>query len=130
VAPVGQPLSGIRVLLVEDHEDTRDMYAQVVAAAGALVTSAGSARDAVDVLHLADVVVTDVGMAGDDGVWLLEQIRAKTSALPVIAVSGYVKDQDPRLVKAAFDLVLLKPVDPWRLCEEIGAVLFHRHSGK
>jgi CheY-like chemotaxis protein len=106
------------------------MYAQVVAAAGALVTSAGSARRAVDVLHLADVVVTDVGMAGDDGVWLLEQIRAKTSDLPVIAVSGYVKDQDPRFVKAAFDLVLLKPVDPWRLCEEIGAVVSHRHSGK
>ena len=122
-----QPLSGIRVLLVEDHADTRDLYAQVVTAAGAVVTSAASARDAVDVLHIADVVVTDFGMAGGDGVWLLEQIRAKTSDVPVIAVSGYVKEQDPRLAKAAFDLILLKPLDPWRLCEAIGA-LAQRHS--
>jgi two-component system OmpR family response regulator len=123
VATARERLLGIHVLLVEDHEDTRDMYAQALTAAGAVVDLARSAQDAALLLNTADVVVTDVAMPGEDGICLLEQIRAKTSRLPVIAVSGYVKEQDQRLARANFDVLLLKPVDPWRLCEEIEMLL-------
>ena len=69
-----------------------------------------------------DIVVTDVAMPGDDGVWLLEQVRAKAPGVPVIGISGYAKEQMPESV-AAFDVLLLKPVDPWDLVKRIAEVL-------
>jgi CheY-like chemotaxis protein len=123
VAEHPQRLLGIRVLVVEDHQDTRDIYTHVLEAAGAVVESTKSAQDAVPLLHTADVVVTDVAMPGEDGVWLLEQVPALPRHVPVVAVTGYVREQDPRLANAAFDLLLLKPVDPWRLCDEIESLV-------
>ena len=124
MATTGQRLFGFRVLLVDDHVDTLDIFCQVLTSA--VVSAVRSAREAVLLLNSADVVVTDVAMPGADGVWLLDQIRAKTPQVPVIAVSGYAKDQEPRLAHANFDVLLLKPVDPWRLCEEIDALVRKR----
>jgi CheY-like chemotaxis protein len=121
-----QHLLGVRVVLVEDHEDTLEIFRQVLATAGAVVSAARCAQDAAVLLSSADVVVTDVAMPDRDGVWLLEEIRAKTPHVPVIAVSGYVMEQDARLAQADFDMLLLKPVDPWQLCEEIERLLRKR----
>ena len=126
VATVSQRLLGVRILLVEDDDDTLDIYGQVLAAAGAAVSAARSAEEAALLLGSADAIVTDVAMPGEDGVWLLEQVRAKSPHLPVIAVSGYAKEQDARLAQATFDACLLKPFDPWRLCEEIEALIGKR----
>ena len=126
VAAGSQHLLGVRVLLVEDHEDTRDIYAHILGAEGAHVIAAASARDAASLLDNADVVVTDVGLPGEDGIWLLAQARERAAHVPVIGVSGWVAAQDARLAQAAFDVLFLKPLDPWRLCEEVAAVLHSR----
>ena len=110
------PLSGARVLLVEDHADTREIYGRVLAEQGAVVTATGQVGVALEGLGIVDIVVTDVALPDADGVELLEQARVKAPGVPVIGISGYAKEQTPRLA-AAFDLLLLTPVDPWDLAK-------------
>ena len=121
----GRRLDGVRLLLVEDHADTREIYGRVLAAQGATVTAASRADAAAEVLGIVDIVATDVSMPDDDGVWLLEHVRATAPSVPVIGISGFTKEQLPESA-AAFDLLLLKPVDPWDLVENIARVLQDR----
>ena len=118
-----KPLTSVRVLLAEDDRDTREMYEYVLTRLGATVTSVSRAANAVAFLDAADVVVTDESMPDKDGVWLLEQIRAKASRVPVIGISGYTREQNVRLTEASFDILLLKPIDPWELATQIVDVL-------
>jgi CheY-like chemotaxis protein len=117
-------LTGIRVLLVEDHADTRDILYQVLAHEGALVTAAASAREAIPTIPLVDIVVTDVAMPGESGVWLSGQVMQSPRRVPIIAVTGFADQAD--VATAPFARVLRKPVDPWRLCTEIRDVLGQR----
>jgi CheY-like chemotaxis protein len=86
---------------------------------GATVTAVALAREAVDLVPEADVIVTDLAMPGEDGVWLLEQVNGHQQPIPVIVVSGFAESQVPRLAQAPFARKLLKPVGPWRLAEVI-----------
>ena len=105
-------LAGIRVLYVEDDDDTREVWEQALSHLGATVTSASSARAALDAVADADIVLTDFLMAGEDGVWLLEQVNAHPRPIPVIAITGFAEAHIPRLAQAPFARKLLKPVDP------------------
>jgi CheY-like chemotaxis protein len=110
------PTDPFRVLLVEDHDDTRELMREVLGAAGAVVLDAASAEDALTAAsreHV-DVVVTDVGLGASpkDGLWLLERF-AETAALtdvPLIAVTGR-KEREEELVAAGFAAVLIKPIE-------------------
>jgi CheY-like chemotaxis protein len=114
-------LAGIHVLIVEDHDDSRDLWERVLQYAGALVTAARSARQALVLCSSVrpDVVVTDLSMPDEDGVWLAEELRARGEHMPLIAVSGYAAVFGDRLQRAPFSRVLQKPLDPWRLVEAI-----------
>jgi CheY-like chemotaxis protein len=116
-------LVGVRVLVVEDHTDSRELLEQVFQYVGALVVASSSADAALAYLGEVDVVVTDIAMPGHDGFWLLRQVRRRHRSLPVIAVSGYSDLQERALRQAAFARVLRKPVDPWVLCQEVAAVV-------
>ena len=70
-----------------------------------------------------DVVVTSLIMPDKDGIWLLEQVRRLAGRVRVLAVSGNTPLENDRLARATFDRILLKPVDPFRLCDEVEAVL-------
>jgi CheY-like chemotaxis protein len=105
-------LAGIRVLYVEDDDDTREVWEQALSHLGAMVTSASSARAALDAVADADIVLTDFLMAGQDGVWLLEQVNQQPRPVPVIAITGFAEAHIPRLARAPFARKLLKPVDP------------------
>ena len=102
------------MLVVEDHDDSREMLELSLEYAGALVTAASSARRALEISATArpDIVVTDLAMPGEDGVWLAEQIRARGARMPIIALSGYAPAFAKRLTGALFTVVLHKPVDP------------------
>jgi CheY-like chemotaxis protein len=110
-------LRGVRVLIVEDHDDTREALGAYLAAAGALVLTAPTALEAIPQVVMCDVVVTDLAMSGRDGRWLVEQIRMSARPVPVIAATGY--DQDYDLSQGLFASVLTKPVDPQVLTAEI-----------
>jgi len=118
-------LSGIHVLVVEDHDDSRDLWERVLRYAGALVTTARSARQALDLCASVrpDVVVTDLSMPDEDGVWLAQVLRARDERMPIIAVSGYSLIFGARLGAAPFAQVLQKPIDPWRLVETVASVV-------
>ena len=118
-------LAGIHVLVVEDHDDSRDLWERVLRYAGALVTAAGSAHQALELCASVqpDVVVTDLAMPDEDGIWLAQELRARGEQFPIIAVSGYSAVFGARLRAAPFKLVLQKPIDPWRLVEAVASVV-------
>lgn len=121
---------GARVLLVEDHADTRDVYAAYLRLCRADVTTADSARRATELIETIDpaVVVSDLTL-GDDIAILARTIRER--GLPAIAVTGWSKDSaGVQSVLEAFSVVLLKPVLPEDLCEEIQKLLQSRTRGR
>ena len=116
-------LTGVRVVVVEDHADSRDVLEQMLRFSGARVTSVGTARAALGILTDVDIVLTDLSMPGEDGIWLLDQVNAQPRPVPVIVITGFAETQDPRLAGAPFARKLLKPIDPWELCQIVAEVL-------
>ena len=115
------PLRGVRVLIVEDHDDTREALDAHLTLSGALVLTAPTAIEALSQVVMCDVVVTDLAMSGRDGRWLVDQVKMSARPVPVIALTGYEPDYD--LTKAPFARVLTKPVQPEALAAEILRVL-------
>jgi CheY-like chemotaxis protein len=116
-------LTGTRILVVEDHYDSREIVAVMLRFHGAVATAFSSAREALCFVSEADLIVTDFSMPGEDGAWLLEQVNDQPRPIPVIALSGFAESQDPRLASAPFARKLLKPIDDEELCRVIGQVL-------
>ena len=89
-----------RVLVVEDHDDSRELAVQIVESAGASVVAVASVDEALDVLarKRISVVVADIGLPDQDGYSLVRQIRAhrlqRLRTIPVIAVTAYVSASD------------------------------------
>jgi CheY-like chemotaxis protein len=78
-----------------------------------------------------DIVVSDLGLPGDDGYSFLQQIRALDTGrdVPVIAFSGYVSPTErARCIEAGFAAQLIKPVDPDTLVRTLASVLAHDPS--
>jgi CheY-like chemotaxis protein len=125
-------LDGVRVLVVDDQPDAREMLAEALSSFGAVVAVAGSAHEAVDVLihfHPA-VLVSDIGMPDEDGYALLRRVRAlpgPDSELPAIALTAYARDEDARQAKlAGFASHVAKPTQPESLATAVVEAL-ERH---
>ena len=106
-------LRGLRVLVVDDDPQVRALFVEVLRQAGAVVESSGLAEEAVKFFDAGtpDVVVTDLRMPVHDGAWLLHEVHRRAPAVPVIAISGHVKDFDVRRLRAeGFADVLAKPL--------------------
>jgi len=112
-------LHGLHVLVVDDEQSPRELFRDVLALAGARVTVAASARQALAVIErdVPDVLVSDIMMPGEDGYWLIENVhtRAKSNGggrPRAVAVTGDpVKHSRDRALRAGFDAHLGKPVD-------------------
>jgi CheY-like chemotaxis protein len=75
-ADAGPPtLAGIKILVVEDNDDNREILATTLTSEGATVTAVSTAREALAFLSSADIILTDFVLPDDDGVWLLEQVN-------------------------------------------------------
>src|SRR3954468_10695563 len=105
-------LAGVRVLVVEDHSDSRDMLEEALGYLGATVITVMTAEDAATRVGDADIVVTDYALPGRDGIWLLDQIKGSPRPVPTILLSGFASIQNKEVAEAVFALKLLKPVDP------------------
>lgn len=111
-------LSGIRVLLVEDDQNTREALEVVLVAHGAQVLSVDSAPGALGLLEkqqLPTVMVSDIGLPEVDGYELMRRIRARerggSSRLPALAVSGFADASSETARAAGFDGFVAKPFD-------------------
>ena len=110
-------LLGVRVLVVDDDEDTRELFALALQEAGADVRTASSASEGFDTVRdwPPAVMVSDLLMPAVDGFSLLRKVRSLHAArrIPAIAVSGMVcqEDRDAALA-AGFDEHVAKPLGP------------------
>ena len=118
----GRSLTGLRVLVVDDEQDARDLAAQALAQHGARVDVACSVPEALEVLDRSsiDVIVTDLAMPGQDGFVLMQHLRHQGSPrfrfLPVIAVTAYARSEDrERVMSEGFQGFMAKPVEFDRL---------------
>jgi CheY-like chemotaxis protein len=114
-----QALAGLGVLVVEDHEDTREFVAAILAEYGAEVTTATSARTAIAAFERAKphVVISDIAMPEESGYSLIQALRAlppeRGGRVPALALTAYVRPEDrERVLAAGFDQHLAKPIDP------------------
>jgi PAS domain S-box-containing protein len=122
-------LSGLRVLVVDDEPDARELLRQVLADCGAEVQVAGGADEALMLLRRErpHLLVSDVGMPVTDGYELLKKIRALGEAgggrLPAIALTAFARSEDrTRALRAGFLVHVSKPVEPAELVATVAAV--------
>ena len=116
---MGEPLTGIRVLVVEDDDDNRFIITASLRVQGAHAQSVSAAREAVELLDGFDIIVTDYAMPDRDGVWLLEQAQQRVPPVPVILLSGFTEAQREAIATAPFARKLLKPIEPEDLAAAI-----------
>jgi CheY-like chemotaxis protein len=123
-ASTGAPirLDGLHVLAVDDDADIRDLVQLILETAGAMVTSAASAREAFEVLRRERpaVLLSDISMPDEDGFWLIAQVRELAPAhggqTPAGALTSLTRAEDrARILRAGFQIHIVKPVDPAQL---------------
>ncbi|MEG4943377.1 PAS domain S-box protein [Microcoleus sp. F4-D5] len=125
-----EPLSGMRILVVDDEPDMRDLISFLLEDAGAEVVTVAVARAALTALarFQPDVLLSDIGMPGMDGYMLLRQVRAlppeRGGLIPAIALTAYAGEFDrQQALQAGFQRHLAKPIDPDELIKTIAALL-------
>jgi CheY-like chemotaxis protein len=116
-------LRGVRVTLVEDEADTRNVIRWILEQAGAEVQAVDSAAKALQLLKKSEgteseVLVSDIGMSGEDGNDLIRKIRAldarenSAARIPAIAITAYAGDIDRRrALRAGYTAFLPKPIE-------------------
>ncbi len=119
-------LTGVRVLVVDDDLDACELLSRVLQDCGAVVVTATSGREALELLSEAahDILVSDVGMPEMDGLDLIRRLRSQGRRLPAIALTAFARPQDRmQALAAGFDMHLAKPVEPQELIVVIAALL-------
>jgi CheY-like chemotaxis protein len=120
-------LTGLRVLAVEDDLDSRELLATVLGQSGAVAHAAASAAEAFRLFTSGtfDVLVSDIGLPGEDGYGLISRIRTLSPTeggrIPAVALTAFARGDDrTRALRAGFDMHLPKPVEPAELVAVLG----------
>lgn len=119
------------ILLVDDHLDTRDMYAEYLRTRGYDVIPCGNSQECLDLAlkHRPDLILTELRMDRMSGTEVLARLKAEPSlaSVPVIALTASVWPSDQKAaIRAGFTRVISKPCMPDDLAAEIGAILTAR----
>jgi len=109
----------LKLLVVDDEPDTREILSEILRSAGATVATAGSATEALALCDRfrPDLLISDIAMPGGDGYALIRQLRRRGpergGAMPALAVSAHAREEDRRRALAAgFERYVTKPVEP------------------
>jgi PAS domain S-box-containing protein len=126
VSSTSYPLQGLRILIVDDEPDMRELIFTILEQAGAAVTVATSAIAALEKVDAfkPDLLISDIGMPEMDGYTLVRQIRGRSPAqggtIPAIALTAYAGEINQQQAFAAgFQRHLAKPIDPDELVQAI-----------
>jgi len=132
---MGKELYGLKLLVVDDDVDTRELIDWVLRRAGAEVATAGSAKEALDALdkerfHL---LISDIAMPDEDGYSLLKKVRAlppeRGGRIPAVALTAHSMVQDRlQSLRAGFQSHVPKPVVPEELVEVVASIIHLRRT--
>ena len=121
-------LKGVSVLIVDDEPETRDLLVEVLSRCGAEVRASSSAHDALEALQSwkADVLISDIGMPGEDGYDLIRKVRKMDAdhggCIPAVALTAYARGEDRiRALSAGFQMHVSKPVEPVELAAVVAS---------
>jgi len=122
-------LNELRVLVVDDEPDARELVAAVLTGRGAEVVSVGSAGEALEEMEKQpfDVLVSDIGMPQMDGYALIEKVRQlpadRGGRIPAAALTAYAGVEDRmRVLSAGYQMHIPKPVEPAELATVVGSI--------
>lgn len=126
----GSPeMTDLRILVVDDEPDSRELLRVVLEQCGSKVTTAGSSAEAINFLEKGafDVLLSDIGMPDEDGYTFIGKVRAlpkeKGGHIPAVALTAYARVEDRiRALKAGFQLHVSKPVEPVELTAVISSL--------
>ncbi len=122
-------LNGLRVLVVDDDPDSRDLLSTILMSCGSDVRCTESAADAMEMFSEwnPDVLVSDIGMPNEDGYSLIRRLRQLNSArknIPAIALTAYATDEDRlQALAAGFQIHVAKPIEPENFVTSIASVI-------
>ena len=122
-------LAGVKVLVVDDEADTRELIKRVLADCDADVLTAGTADEALLVIERErpHVLVSDIGMPQADGFEFIRRVRALGEArggkIPAIALTAFARSEDrTRALRAGFLVHVTKRVEPSELVATVASV--------
>ena len=122
-------LQGLKVLVVDDEADTRELIGEVLKECGSEVIITCSAAEALEALeqHQPDILISDLGMPDEDGYSLIEKIRAlpleRGGNIPAAALTAYARAEDRmRVLRSGFQFHLPKPVDSAELVTVVASL--------
>lgn len=122
-------LNGLRILVVDDEPDARELLATAIEQHGAEVKVADSAAQALKAIEAwhPDILVSDIGMPEEDGYSLIRQLRnleqQQGGNIPAVALTAYARPEDrTQALAAGFQLHVAKPVDVAQLVEVVGSL--------
>ena len=121
----GLRLDGVRVLLVEDDEDTREVLTLGLELQGAEVQSVGSAREALRAVDAfaPHVILSDIGLPDEDGLTMIRKLRklpAQLGRIPAAAVTAFtLSDDGEEPIRAGFQRHFRKPVETRTLFDAV-----------
>ncbi|CAN5723495.1 ATP-binding protein [soil metagenome] len=122
-------LLGVKVLIVDDDADARELLRSILAHQGASARTAGSVKEAMTQFEnrVPDVLLSDIGMPGEDGYELIRKIRnfprEKGGQLPAVALTAFARSDDRRrVISAGFHMHLAKPVEPAELVTVVASL--------
>jgi hypothetical protein len=123
-------LHDLRVLVVDDDPDSRDLLSLMLTNHGAEVMACASTAEALRTLDewRPDVLVSDIGMPGEDGYELIKKVRARGMEgggfIPAIAVTAYVRREDVhRAYMAGYQAHIAKPIEPVELAITVASLV-------
>jgi CheY-like chemotaxis protein len=131
IPAAGEPLSlgGVRVMVVEDEPDARELICRVLEHRNANVYCAGSAEEALNAMQdfQPDVLVSDIGMPEKDGYELIREVRSRSAdrggATPAIALTAFARTEDrTRALLAGYQMHVSKPVEPAELIASVASM--------
>lgn len=117
----GTGLNGLRILVVDDDADTREILVKILETCGAEVMAVSSASEAIAALEelKPDVLVSDIGLPQQDGYALIRSVRlleTEQGKIPAVALTAYARGEDREAaLSAGFQSHLAKPVEPSEL---------------
>lgn len=117
---------GLKILVVDDDFDNRELIAFILEQQQAQVTLAASATEAFNIISQLDIniLISDIGMPDEDGYSLIRRIRSFQPApkcyIPAIALTAFAKEEDQKIAtEAGFQCYIAKPIDPNYLIEVV-----------